>query len=47
MSDPGSAASLVEYCSNEDWKSELPRHESSQGAAVALGKFDAMHTGHR
>ncbi|KAK9916307.1 hypothetical protein WJX75_001070 [Coccomyxa subellipsoidea] len=44
---PGSAASLVEYCSNEDWKSELPRHESSQGAAVALGKFDAMHTGHR
>ncbi len=39
--------SLVQYTGDENWDSELPRLGTSQGAAVALGKFDAMHTGHR
>lgn len=40
-------APVVQYCGIEDWKTELDRRGISRGAAVALGKFDAMHTGHR
>ena len=38
---------FVEYCGSEDWRSPLQRCEGMEKVSVALGKFDAMHIGHR
>ena len=37
----------VQYCTLDDWKHELCGSDAPQSAVVALGKFDAMHKGHR
>ena len=38
---------LVEYCGEEDWKCALSTCAGMDTVSVALGKFDAMHIGHR
>ncbi len=38
---------LVEYSSPDDWKCALRRFAGTDKVSVALGKFDAMHIGHR
>ncbi|KAK9810311.1 hypothetical protein WJX72_008391 [[Myrmecia] bisecta] len=46
----GPHTTLVEECTLEDWRLPLPLSNpggSPKQAVVALGKFDAMHKGHR
>lgn len=38
---------LLEECGKGDWSAPLAFPPNARGPAVALGKFDAMHRGHR
>ena len=41
----GAGSEVVQYCDEDNWR--LPLSETSEPACVALGKFDALHLGHR